>query len=150
MSIAGSVIISITFVMCLMACNGDDKSLCQWDTIKSEKVVSNMDENIVLQIVEDSLTARGLHMRIVNLSETEITFGRDYFIQIMEKDVWRDIDVKMDWTLELIYVEPEQEYEEEIEWTSFYGELPPGKYRIVKEYEKLGVKSYMYSEFEID
>ena len=146
--IASSEILLLAFILCLSACANDEPQY-PWDIIESKKAIINVDENISLQVVEESLTASGMLIKISNQGVEEIFLGREYCIQILVNDVWYDIDATTDWTLELTCVEPNQKYEEEIEWSSYYGELPQGKYRIVKEYEESSIKSYIFSEFEI-
>ena len=112
------------------------------------------DAAVTLQIAEDSLTKTGARITLYNGSDSEIQFGRSYFLQTLQEEAWSDIDGEQDWTLELIVLEPGQSYEETLDWSSYYGELPAGAYRIVKTYHIGDIseteESYVKCEFHID
>ena len=112
------------------------------------------DAAVTLQIAEDSLTKTGARITLYNGSDSEIQFGCSYFLQTLQGEAWSDIDGEQDWTLELIVLEPGQSYEETLDWSSYYGELPAGTYRIVKAYHIGDIseteESYVKCEFHID
>src|SRR5699024_9992635 len=77
------------------------------------------------------------------------TFGTEYFIEVREDGPWYDIDADTDWMMELMAAEPGKVYEEELDWSSYYGELPPGTYRVGKESEKARTESFSFCEFDV-
>ena len=137
------------FLVCTAGCGIKEASQYPWKITESERDIRNADDRIVLQAEKASVTAEGMRISIQNNSDAEITFGTEYFIQLREDGSWYDIDADTDWTMELMAAEPGQVYEEELDWSSYYGELPPGTYRIVKEYEKAGMESFMFCEFDV-
>ena len=87
---------------------------------------------------------------VCNNSDFEIDFGSEYSIQLYKDDSWYDIDAgAVDWTGELFTVTAGDQYEAESNWATIYGELPAGKYRIVKEYSQLEQTYFAVAEFEI-
>ncbi|MBN2878047.1 MAG: hypothetical protein JXN65_00250 [Clostridia bacterium] len=118
---------------------------------KSTKDIQNSNNNIVMTILENTLTTNGANLSIRNEGNQDISFGSQYFIQVLIDDSWYDIIIpQVDWTMELITLEPGQEQTFELNWSSVYGNLSTGTYRIVKEYRAESVSSYVFCEFEIN
>lgn len=112
--------------------------------------IKNENEYIVIQLADDTLTTKGAQLTLYNNSEKDISFGSEYFIQIYRNNSWYDIEVgNLDWTLELGILKPNHEHTVELDWHSIYGELPSGRYRIVKEYEQENQAYVAFCEFEI-
>lgn len=139
----------ICFALCFTGCGTGEDSRYPWPITESEKNIQNEDENITLQIEESSITAHGVQITLQNNSDAAITFGKEYFIQLLKDGAWYNIEAVTDWTQELIEIEPDQKYEEDLDWSAYYGELPSGTYRVVKKYDKSAVSSYVFCQFEI-
>lgn len=145
------LILSLIFsVLCFTGCGTDEELQYPWTITESEQRIQNEDENITLQIDENSITTQGARITLQNSSSAAVSFGKEYFIQLLKDNAWYDIEAVADWTLELIEIQPNQKYEENLDWSSYYGELPSGTYRIVKKYDKSDVSSYVFCQFEIE
>lgn len=147
-----SVILLLICVLFLTGtgCSSDSGREYPWSITKNSMDIKNDNANISIQLTDGSLTSAGTKLIICNNSESDISFGSEYSIQLSQNGAWYDIDVKnTDWTGELFTVGAGNECEVEINWASIYGELPVGKYRIVKEYSQLGQKFFTLTEFDI-
>jgi len=117
---------------------------------KSDKDIENSNSDIMMFIFDETLTPNGTKLSMHNESKQDVSFGRQYFIQILIEDEWYDIIIPpVDWTLELITLEPGQEQTFVLNWSFIYGELPAGTYRIIKEYKMDSSTLFAFCEFEI-
>jgi len=131
-------------------CSSDGGREYPWSITKNSMDNKNANADISIQLPDGSLTSAGTQLIVCNNSEFDISFGPEYSIQLSQNGSWYDIDVKnTDWTGELLTVDAGNECEVEINWASIYGELPVGKYRIVKEYSQLGQNFFAFAEFDI-
>ena len=131
-------------------CNSNDDVELPWRIEKSKKNITNETANISLIISNNGTTSRGIQLILLNKSTAEILLGRSYFIQILKDNVWYDIVLKnADWPLDLLVLPSDSEVLIKIDWFPIYGELPLGKYRIIKEYTLENSKSFVFCEFEI-
>ena len=121
-----------------------------WSLTKSSMDIKNDIDTISIRFSDGSLTSTGAQLMVCNNSDFEIDFGSEYSIQLYKDDSWYDIDAgAVDWTGELFTVTAGDQYEAESNWATIYGELPAGKYRIVKEYSQLEQTYFAVAEFEI-
>ena len=121
-----------------------------WSLTKSSMDIKNDTDAISIRFSDGSLTSTGAQLTVCNNSDSEIDFGSEYSIQLYKDNSWYDIDAgAVDWTGELFTVSAGDQYEAEIDWTAIYGELPVGKYRIVKKYSQLEQTCFAVAEFEI-
>ena len=109
-------------------------------------------KQVTAQIDPDTLTPYGAKLTVRNDSDTDLSFGAAYAIRVFQNNSWNDIELERlpDWTAELYVVKANAEYTFEIDWTAVYGELSPGKYRIVKAYLQAGREYSVFGEFEIN
>ena len=107
------LILSLIFsVLCFTGCGTDEELQYPWTITESEQRIQNEDENITLQIDENSITTQGARITLQNSSSAAVSFGKEYFIQLLKDNAWYDIEAVADWTLELIEIQPNQKYEE--------------------------------------
>ncbi|MDL2217409.1 hypothetical protein LJC27_01975, partial [Christensenellaceae bacterium OttesenSCG-928-M15] len=68
-----------------------------------------------------------------NERKEEITYGAGYKIERQRKGRWRKIDGYSDFVAMMYSLKPGEEKVLEFNWRRYYGELPAGTYRLVKE-----------------
>ena len=84
-------------------------------------------------VVDGTLSAAGMRVRITNKGDTRVFFGREYRLQILTGKNWYDISVSQDFTMEQLYLDPGGVFTEQIGWEKAYGNLPSGTYRFCRE-----------------
>lgn len=147
--------IAILALACILAlafsgCGYSGNEDYPWSLTKSSMDIKNDTDAISIRFSDGSLTSTGAQLTVCNNSDSEIDFGSEYSIQLYKDNSWYDIDAgAVDWTGELFTVSAGDQYEAEIDWTAIYGELPVGKYRIVKKYSQLEQTCFAVAEFEI-
>ena len=114
--------------------------------------------DISLSLKANTLTSKGATFIIKNNSNETYVYGADYKIETKIDGLWQDIELKepLAWN-EIAYVINSRGLREiTIDFTYGYGELPKGKYRLVKKVFKQNdvpiddIKyRYVYAEFEI-
>ena len=93
------------------------------------------ENSVSFELVADSLTAAGAEFKISNLSDKAIATGNDFTIEVFKDGKWNYIDIGLVmFPAEAFEYEAGQTYDVSINWTNYYGELPPSDYRIIKEY----------------
>ena len=95
-------------------------------------------------------------IKIVNQSGSELSTGEWYSIQRLEDGSWHRLDELIDglWTDIEYRILDGETTELPTNWKTWYGDLPPGEYRIVKDvYLHLAGRIetyYLATEFEIN
>ncbi len=106
--------------------------------------------NIVsLSIKENTLTNTGVTIIMKNLTNSKYVYGKNYYVEHFENDKWNLLEPMTD-TLEAYTIKPNQEIEDEFNWESAYGNLPSGKYRIIKDFFNSKDKKDIYSSIEFE
>jgi len=132
------------------------------DFIQKEYDITKLDG--VTMYMEKYKSTEG-DMEILNESEKELQYGAWYEIQKYWNGNWYSLPLMVDNAAyeDIAYLLPSQrQYEKndrktsvwKINWSYFYGELPAGKYRIVKDFLEVRepgdfTKYYLAAEFEI-
>lgn len=145
----GLVILLVSIL--IIGCGSKEEPL-PWNVIESNINIEG-DNRIKMKLEDATISPTGANIKICNNSDTTIYFGTEYFIQIYMDKEWYDIDAVSDWTLESFELKAGQEYSFQNDWTSYYGTLPSGKYRIIKAYnsdvEKKLHSGYVFCTFDI-
>ena len=119
-----------------------------WTLVKSAKPI--VAQSQVLASASD-VTPKGLTFTLDNGSQSAINLGREYCLQLWQDGLWYDLDVgPLDWTAEMMTIQRHQETALDLNWMNIYGELPPGLYRVVKQYwpdSESGKSGYVFCEF---
>ena len=122
--------------------------------IDNESTIKESDrkaENVKLEIKEGTLTNTGATVIITDKNENPYGWGVPYFIEIEEDGLWTEAQdlYRISW-IEIAYeLDENGQYEQEINWEKFYGELKPGNYRLVKNVYDNGYINF-YVEFTIE
>lgn len=142
-------LVSGMLLMDLMACGADKGVRYPWNIGDENTFVFEEDGKVLLTIADGTLTSSGATLVVQNQGSAEIFIGKEYSVQISVDNEWRDIEKEQDWTLEMLSVAPGEDESVMIDWSSFYGELPAGRYRLIKKYLTGEASAYIFCEFEI-
>jgi len=93
-------------------------------------------QGLHMHVAPGSVTPTGLQLSMIN--EGEINFGHGVMFDIEQytNGRWTQVPFINDvaWRLPLLSVPPYTTVEENISWEHMHGELPPGQYRIVRNF----------------
>ncbi len=95
-------------------------------------------DKCTMEIVENTITPAGLTLRFASTSENETIYGDYYRVDKYDNDEWKALQYleqegEVGWN-SIAYIVPQGgSSEAEIDWAWLYGELAPGKYRVVKD-----------------
>lgn len=95
-------------------------------------VLDNINNGVVLEIKDGTLSNMGTKIELTNNSEKILRYGPDYFIEINENNEWHVINVHSVFHTILYSLHKGESVEYKIDWETNYGELPKGKYRLIK------------------
>lgn len=100
---------------------------------KSDTVISNM---INMKIKENSLTKTSATIILNNKNNKTYTYGEGYSIEYNIDDIWYVATPISPLDIDYIayHLKPNEKWEQELDWTHYYGELPSGKYRVIKSF----------------
>lgn len=97
------------------------------------KVIEN-NNDILLSIVDNTLSNKGATIKITNNNENLLRYGPDYSIEIKKNNDWYKIKVSQPFHTILYYLDNNETAEYNINWSPYYGDLPKGEYRLVKNF----------------
>lgn len=120
--------------------------------IKTEDIIINRDrEKVTVEVLMDAVTRNGATVVITDKNETSYGWGKSYKLQQKIDDSWYDMVPQNEMIFEEIayILDANGQFTENIDWTSFYGELSDGTYRIVKNTYDNGYIDFYSNEFEI-
>ena len=107
--------------------------------ISDKTVVNNQDENLELEII--------------NNSSSKIRFGKQIELEAMVDDVWYSIDdmvndnIDLGWELILIELNSGETFKDDFLNLKYYQPLPKGKYRLIKKItadNNIGYVAYVF------
>ena len=128
------LMIALALILCLSAV-GCTKQNYPWPVTKAATDTLLQDEQLKMTIKEDTLTPTGATPVIYNGTDEDLFIGRVFYIQLCTNGAWYNIEGEpTDWPMDLLIIKPGNTSEEPANWSSMYGPLPVGKYRLVKPY----------------
>lgn len=130
-----------------------DKNDYPWNIGKENIFEFNNKAGLILTLKKGTLTPAGATFIYKNEGKDIVYFGLRYFLQTQLNEKWFNMVSNTFWTLELIHLNPGEEIELHTDWSNYYGELPPGNYRFIKEFhvsKPLGEKIYLDYPFTIN
>lgn len=100
-----------------------------------ESKVEIKNNEVKLKIKENTLNDSWVTVIIENDSKYMVGYGQSYFVEKEIDGRWYSLENVSDrvFNLPLYHLEPNESKEKEIDLSYGYGELTPGKYRIVKD-----------------
>lgn len=133
------------------------------DNIPNKSVADNkynQFDKCTMEIVEGTITAAGLTVRLKSTNENETFYGSYYRIEKYENSEWKEVQHQklqgeLGWTAEAYPIPTDGFSDCVINWKWLYGELTPGQYRIIKDIINFrGTGDYdeyfLAAEFEIE
>ena len=111
-----------------------DKDEYLWRIGHENKLIFDTKSGLKLTLKNGTLTPTGATFILKNAGRDVVYYGSKYFLQILLDKKWFNIEEYTDWTLELYHLSPGEETEIPVDWSNYYGELPYGNYRFVKEF----------------
>ena len=98
----------------------------------------NSYDGVSMAVVEWTVQPTGAAIRVFSTVDAEIDSGNayDFSLQLEQDGAWYSLKEKepLDNTAEALVYSKDSPVVLEIDWSSRYGELPPGHYRIVKSF----------------
>ena len=94
-----------------------------------------------MRIDPGSVTPTGLRLVMVNNADFYFGHGVMFNIEQYMNGAWTQVPFTTDsigWILPLLMVHPNTTSEENIGWSHMHGELPPGQYRLVRNFMNMG------------
>lgn len=110
-------------------------------------------------IIESTVTSSGLRYSVKNRDtrKAEWSFGAAFSIERQEENGWMPLDYITPepplWIMISYSVKSGMTSRRDVDWTAIYGELPPGNYRMAKEFTRTEgdtrERYTLYAEFEV-
>lgn len=94
----------------------------------------NVLQDVVLAVDEESVKTTEITYTIDNQSQKDLTYGRDYYLEMEKDGKWYQVIPKQEIaiTLDLLWVPAGMTESIFVNWADSYGELKAGHYRIIK------------------
>jgi len=148
------LILLLIISMSLTACTAPDKTDFKTEDKKDEIEISdkydgevNTFDGMTITINEDTLTPSGATVTILNTTDSvdpekdEISSGKPHLmsVHVYKDNAWYKVKQQKEVgaiTSEAYIYLKDKPMEVEVNWAEYYGELPEGKYRLVKTFTK--------------
>ena len=101
-----------------------------------EGEVNNFD-GVTMTVLYNTATPTGVTIQILNTTDKEIDSGNayDFSLQVEQDDAWHLLESNPFANTADALIYPKDELiQQELDWSSRYGTLPAGSYRVVKEF----------------
>lgn len=138
-------------LMSFSACGTAGEGGYPWDIGEAGSLERTVNDGVSLELAEGTLKPTGAEFYIRNGSGGEILVGRAFSLEIKLEGEWRLIELEEqgDWPLDALAVALGDRALLSLDWEPYYGELPAGAYRLVKEYVGDSSSARAFCEFEI-
>lgn len=123
---------------------------CNKTNLLEESTLNMNNEYLKMEINEEKTTNEGITFKLINISNYDLTYGLSYHLEKEENDKWYKVKPKeeMHFIMVAYNLKKGEEKEENLKWTSYYGKLSKGKYRIVKSFNLENTKEMFYTSQE--
>lgn len=123
------------------------------EEMKSDNVKRD-DSKIKITIKEDSITNKGMKIKIEDTNENPYKYDSWFQLEKLENDDWKTVDILEDtkdeeFVFEIYNDVKDGIIEETINWENIYGRLEKGKYKLIKRYMDGDFYYTINKEFEI-
>lgn len=107
---------------------------CGKKNLGEESKYEVIENKVVISVKKDSLTKTGLTILMNNKTENKYNYGAVYHLEKKSGKKWYIVKPinEMTFTMMAYEILPGESKEIKFDWKYGYGELPKGKYRIVK------------------
>ncbi len=104
-----------------------------WE-IGAENQLAITDQQASLTLVEGTLTDTGGRFLLTNQGEKVFHYGQSLELQPRIGGKWYTVQgVQLDFVAIAFDLGPGESVTLDIDWTAYYGSLPPGEYRLIKD-----------------
>ena len=95
-------------------------------------------QGLRLYAAADDVMPTGLRLTIINDSDTDISYGKSFFIHQYSDGEWRQVPFigRPRVQRPLFVLSPNGARNEDICWEYWHGSLPPGQYRLVRRFSE--------------
>lgn len=126
-------IVAAALLLALAGCGA--KTQVPWPISENTRPVCGADSGVTIVLEEGSLTDSGGSFTLQNNSGAEIIGSPyDYLLQIRIGDQWYEIEVYFDVPASALNLSAGETFAFAVDWSPFFGRLPSGRYRLLKEY----------------
>jgi hypothetical protein len=135
--VIGILVLSILIIFTLFLLPQNSKNFGE----KSDIEVMDTSDLIEMYVLEDTITSTGLTYCVKNIGGSRVSFGASYSLEIFSMGEWYKVPALNDIVVTAIEynISKGEERQYSVYWGHAYGELPQGKYRLVKKCEKLPI-----------
>lgn len=92
-------------------------------------------DGLEMTVDPDTLSADSALFWVDNRSDSSVSCGTDYTLDVLVDGSWYEIDCDADHSAELLTIAPGERLTLTYGWEERYGALPPGDYRLVKSFQ---------------
>lgn len=91
-------------------------------------------EEVTIEVIENTITPTGATIVITDNNKNSYMWTETYALQIEQDDAWRDVTpISEPVFQDILYTRnDENQIEQNIDWSTSYGPLPAGTYKIIK------------------
>lgn len=115
--------------------------------------VEQLGEQVTMRLPQEELEQlpEELNLVITNHTPTEYTYGEGYVLEVLLEENWYVVDPDEEIAFNAIatLLPPDAINSELVQPGSFYSQLPPGRYRLVKQFCSVSGNSYAAAEFTL-
>lgn len=147
------LIAALALFLCLSAVGCDAKEQVEypWQITEYDGELQPQNEKVVIEFMDNTLTREGATLNINNRTKQKFSCCPCcYSLQLYTNEAWYDIEtIPFACMLGLLEAGPGGMCRNKVNWTGAYGQLPAGKYRLVKPYTLDKEEYFAAVEFEI-
>ena len=147
-----NILLMAIFFIIVLCMSGKILELVVNLILDKKENVNRSTDNVVIQIIENTVTPTGVTIVITDRNEQHYIWGEQFRIQQKVNGEWKDLKYLNNIVSfpEIAYVaDKNNQLTQKIDWTMYYGKLPSGIYRIVKQvYDNQYINLYS-NEFKI-
>jgi hypothetical protein len=131
------LVVAFLEVIVLFGCN-DQNTVVSMKNYELTEFEVNIYSDASMVIVDESVSSKGLSLEFHYYGEDEGLTGTWYTLFLFDENEWDElsyiIDENVGWNSIAFVVEKNRVSEVSIDWEWLYGELPAGRYLIVKKF----------------
>jgi len=149
------LVIVLLFIVCssIAGCDAKEQVEYPWQITEYDGELQPQNEKVIIEFMDNTMTCDGATLNIYNRTKQKFSCcpcGACYSLQLYTDEAWHIIETApFACKLELLEIVPGAMYRIDVNWTGAYGQLPAGKYRLVKPYTLEGQEYFAAAEFEI-
>ena len=125
----------LTILLCgvmVLGMTGCGKQKNEFD-IGNKSDIKISQNDVIMTIKEGTLTNKSATLVLTNNSDKNFQYGNPYEIEIKKDGEWHKINVELYFNMPAFQLSAKENKKIELDWENWYGKLPKGTYRIIKE-----------------